>query len=144
MSQMKKTIDDIKITVDEFKEFCMERLPYQSNAIENTRERTNPWAHHTTQILTATMERRDKEVAQRYATANYQTYQPTIDALSTCAPGLSADEVAEKTKRSRSIESAYLWRLHLAGLIGRKKRENKIIYILKDKEAVHRAFGITK
>jgi len=139
---MKKTIEDIKTTVDEFKEFCIERLSYQSDAVENIRERPNPWAHHTSQILTATMERTDKEVAQRYATANYQTYQPTIEALSICASGLSADEVAEKTKRSRSIESAYLWKLHLAGLIGRRKRENKIVYVLKDKEAVLRAFGI--
>ena len=142
MSEIKQSMNDMKKTVERFTEICQTKLTYQADAIETTRERTNPWAHHTTQILTAAMERTDNEVAQRYATANYQTYQPTIEALSTSPTGLSADQVAQITKRSRSIESAYLWKLHLAGLIGRRKRENKIIYVLKDRDAVLRAFGI--
>ena len=144
MSEIKQSMNEMKRTVEKFAETCMERVSYQGETVEATKERSNPWARHTTKILTAAMERNDKEVSQRYAAANFETYQPTIDALSSSPSGLSANEVAHTTKRSRSIESAYLWKLHLAGLISRKKCANKVKYILRDRTTVLRAFGISQ
>jgi len=134
----------MKETVNKFVDMCETRLPYQGNIVEINDEQISPWARHTSQILTAAMDRRDNEVALRYARANYETYEPTVEALSSKPPGLSADEVAEKTNRSRNTESAYLWKLYLSGLVKRKKRKNKIIYILQNKDAVLQAFGVPK
>jgi len=66
-------------------------------------------------------------------TSVFETYKPTIDALSSAHDCLTTRDVADATGRKRNTESAYLNRLFMAGLLERYRAGNRVYYKLKVK-----------
>lgn len=101
----------------------------------------NPWALETSRFLTQAMSAVDSEHMNKRLERLFETYKPTIDSLRSASKGLTADEVREKTGRSRNTESTYLWRLYLAGYLTRERRRRKVIYKLKNTKELKQVFG---
>ncbi len=59
-------------------------------------------------------------------------YRETLSVLKLANKGCTAEEVSKETKRSRNLESGYMYRLYLAGVLKRFKEGKKVKYILSD------------
>ncbi len=141
ISKLNATVNEIKVSLNQLLVVSKERSLYQEGSVERIDKGPNPWALQTSHILTSAMNVLDRTVPERIARTNYETYKATIDALVSNPTGLNADQVAHKTGRRRNTESAYLYRLFLAGLVNRKRRKNRTVYLLDNKEKVLKAFG---
>ncbi len=140
ISKLSAAVGDMKSTLDKLV-MSRARSPYQESAVERIDKGPNPWALQTSNVLTSAMNFWDNVLQERITRASYEKYKSTIDALVSSPSGLTADQVSQKTGRRRNTESAYLYRLSSAGLVNRKRRKNKIVYILDDKEKLSKAFG---
>jgi CRP-like cAMP-binding protein len=141
ISKLNLTVDEIKASLNQLLALSKEKVSYQEGVVERMGKGPNPWALQTSNILTSAMNSLDRTLPERVARTNYETYKGTIDALFSNPVGLTADEVAQKTGRRRNTESAYLYKLFLAGLVDRKRRKNRTIYLVNNKEKVIKAFG---
>lgn len=101
----------------------------------------NPWAIQATQSLIKAMSTMDEVALKRRVRHLFESYKPTLEALQSAPAGLSADQVKEKTGRSRNTESAYLMKLHLAGYLDRRRKGQKVIYELKENKDLTQVFG---
>lgn len=101
----------------------------------------NPWAIQTSQSLIKTMATIDNASLNKRIRNLFESYKPTLEALQSTSAGLSADQVKEKTGRSRNTESAYLWKLYLAGYLHRRRHGSKVIYKLREGKNLAQVFG---
>src|SRR5205823_5091573 len=92
------------------------------NALLSVYDRSpNPWSIQAGQALSTAITVLSKEVRERLDKASTDTYQQTLEALRANPEGLTAEQVGKLTGRTRNTESAYLWRLYLAGWVERMK-----------------------
>jgi hypothetical protein len=87
-------------------------------------ENVNPWALQTAIELGS---------ALASDIAPLRTYSATIEALKSSEDGCTAEEVSQKTGRSRNTESGYMNRLFNVGILDKFKSGRKTKYMLKDK-----------
>jgi hypothetical protein len=117
------------------------KTPRFQNVYGVSQKTPNPWALETSRSLTQAMNALDNEIVGKRMRKLFEAYKPTLEALRSKAEGLTADEVKEKTGRSRNIESSYLWRLYLAGYATRERRHAKVVYKLKASSDLAQVFG---
>jgi len=92
-------------------------------------KKPNPWALQASLSLARAMSATDSDTIMRArAKRVLEPYQPTLKALRSAPKGLTADEVKERTGRSRNTESAYLWRLCQHGYLVRERKRGKVVY----------------
>lgn len=99
--------------------------------------RANPWA------LEAALKLLDDRIEKQAIKASFDIYKPTLDVLRSKPEGASADEVSRITGRKRNTESTYLNRLCRAGLLQRKKRGNKVVFMIESEGDIYQVFGET-
>jgi hypothetical protein len=116
------------------------RLPPTQNPMESDRsmllggfpwDDVNPWA------LQAAIDLRSALASD---IAPLQTYHDTLNALKSTEEGYTAEEVSQKTGKSRNTESGYMHRLYKAGYLRRIRSGKKVKYALRDKEVLTALF----
>ncbi len=143
-SQLEKVYDLIRKMKDNFDNLLGmpdSKTPRLQTVYGVSDRRPNPWALETSQFLTQAMSNVDSELLNKRMGRLLETYKPTLDALRSAPQGLTADEVKEKTGRSRNIESSYLWRLYLANYLIRKRNRRRVVYQLKETKELKQVFA---
>jgi hypothetical protein len=140
MKKNLEVINDMKKNLDTLVAISTDKMQYQDGVARRTDRGPNPWAIQTSRMLTAAMNSLNENTIRDVGRSNFETYKLTLDALDGNPDGLTADQVSKKTGRRRNTESAYLYKMSNAGLIERKRKNNKIVYKLDSKEKVEKAF----
>lgn len=136
ISAITTEISDLKTIVADLRGEAMPKLLMPM-------EKANPWTLQTASKLSYALAGEIASLGSalsgnlndQYALKLLETYRPTLNALKSVAEGCTAEEVGKITRRSRNLESGYLYRLYLAGLLERRKIGRKIKYVLENKPA---------
>jgi uncharacterized protein YjgD (DUF1641 family) len=131
LAKLYELVSKMKADFDNLVGISTSKAPHFQNVYGVRQKAPNPWALETSRSLTQAMNALDDEVVGKRMKKLLEAYKPTLEALRTKPEGLTADEVKEKTGRSRNIESSYLWKLYLAGYATRERSHAKVVYKLK-------------